>query len=318
MVLNSLVDMISNVSSNDHLSILTYHRVGESYNQLFMDERLFEQQLIWLKRYFNPISLSEGLMLQKEGLLPKRSVVITVDDGYSDSFTTIYPILKKHKLTATFFISTSGLKKGYLWDELISSALLQLPITIEQLTFEGTSYTFTTHNERLECLKIIVNKIKYSSLTEREHLITHLLEQTGQPSLSHQFLSEEQIQILHKEGMEIGAHTINHPILLCENDNVAKHEILTSKLQLEKIIGAPVNFLAYPNGKKDKDFNAVHERIAENCGFKAAFSTDLPTSSLESNNIFCMNRFTPWDTSESKFILRLALHSNQHFMRLVN
>ena len=312
-VLNGVVA----VSGENKLGVLTYHRIGASYNQNFMDEHLFEQQLIWLKRYFNPVSLAEGLVLQQQGKLPKRAVAITIDDGYLDSYTKIFPLLKKHKITATFFISTSGLKSGFLWDELISSTILTLAVNVSELSFDGDKYPLTTYNQRLSCSKLIIEKVKYCSLQERERLIKLLLKQIGQPELCHQFLDEEQIITLHQAGMGIGAHTVNHPILACEDNATAKAEMLKSKRQLEEIIGKPVDFIAYPNGKKNIDFNEKHQELAKECGFKAAFSSDWGCIN-KSDDPFYFKRFTPWDATESKFSLRLALNFSGLYTRLFN
>lgn len=317
-IVNSILSVVIAASGENKLGILTYHRIGESYNQLFMDEYLFEQQLIWLKRYFNPIGLAEGLLLQQQGRLPKRSIAITVDDGYLDSYTKIFPLLQKHKLTATFFISTSGLKAGFLWDELISSAILTLDEEVLELDFEGDLFPLTTHNQRLACSKKIIEKVKYCSLKDRERLTNLLLKQTGEPKLSHQFLNEEHILSLHKAGMGIGAHTVNHPILTCENDSISKAEILDSKQKLEKIIEAPVKFFAYPNGKSNVDFNNNHQRIVKECGFEAAFTTDWGCVDPSSTNAYELKRFTPWDVTEVRFSLRLALNFNGLYTRLFN
>lgn len=317
-IIGTTLNTVLAASGENKLAILTYHRIGESYNQLFLDEYLFEQQLIWLKRYFNPVSLAEGLQLQQQGQLPKGSVAITVDDGYVDCYTKIFPLLEKHQLTATFFISTSGLKTGFLWDELISSAILTLNKNVMELTFDEVVFPLTTYNQRLTCCKKIIERVKYCSLTKRETLITHLLTQTGQPELSHQFLNEAQILSLHKAGMEIGAHTVNHPILTCEDDNVVKHEIVESKLHLEKITNQPVKFFAYPNGKSHIDFTTNHQNIVKECGFEAAFTTDWGCVDSASENLYALKRFTPWDITEAKFSLRLALNFNGLYTRLFN
>lgn len=311
------VSIISALVSRNSLTVLTYHRVGESYNQLCMDEKLFEQQLVWLKRYFNPISLTEGLALQAQGKLPKRSIAISIDDGYSDSYTKIFPLLQKHELVATFFISTSGIQQGYLWDELVSSAIMQLPASDETLVYLAVNYPVATYSQRIECVKKIAKIIKYQSNDERHHLIEQLLNKTGKPQLKHQFLSEQQIFALSEAGMEIGAHTVNHPILTCEQDQTVQSEMMLSKQYLEKITNKPVNFLAYPNGKYQVDFNDNHQRIAKECGFTAAFSTDWGCISPKNNNLFSLSRFTPWDVTEFKFNLRLALNFNEKYTRLI-
>lgn len=312
------INAVSALSGDNKLSVLTYHRVGESYNQLFKDEFLFEQQLVWLNKYFNPVGLAEGLQLQKQGKLPKRAVAITIDDGYVDSYTKIFPLLQKHQLNATFFISTSGLKRGYLWDELISSAILTMDLGVEEVEFFDKTYPLMTYNQRLACAKEITGKIKYRTMVERELLIEHLLHKTGQSNLNHQFLNEHQILSLHQAGMGIGAHTVSHPILTCEENHIARAEIIESKKVLEDIISAPVDFFAYPNGKKGIDFNEYHQQLVEECGFKAAFTTDWGCIDSSSTSPYALSRFTPWDVSEGKFSLRLALNFNKVFTELFN
>ncbi|MEI6893696.1 MAG: polysaccharide deacetylase family protein [Colwellia sp.] len=315
-MLSKMINSLIALSGVNKLSVLTYHRVGESYNQLFMDEYLFEQQLIWMKKYFNPIGLSEALRLQKQGELPKRSIVITIDDGYIDSFTTIFPLLKKYNLTATFFISTSGLVKGYLWDEHISSIVMRLPVGIENFVFEGQNFAVSTYKERVKCAKDISDQIKYCSLHQREILIEKLLKKAKGTALTHQFLNKSQIKSLHKEGMEIGAHTVNHPILTCETLTVAKREMQESKETLERIIGEQVKYLAYPNGKQGVDFDKDNQQQAKECGFDAAFSTDWGCISPKPQDLFSLKRFRPWDLSEAKFCLRLALNFTGYYTKL--
>jgi len=311
-----MIKSITKLTERNGLTVLTYHRIGESYNQLYMNEDLFEQQLIWLKKYFNPMGLAEALELQKEYKLPERAIAITVDDGYEDSFTTILPLLKKYGLTATFFISTSGIERGYLWDELVSSSIFMLDSCVSELILLGKSYDLSTYNKRKNCVTAITNEIKYSELAKRECLITQLLSEATAPSLPHQFLTEEQIKKLDDEGMGIGAHTINHPILSSEEAIVANREIQESKTRLEKIIGKPIDFLAYPNGKKYIDFNEQHEKIAKICGYKGAFSSDWGCIAKNNNN-FSYKRFTPWDKTEIRFCLRLALNFNKLHNRLM-
>lgn len=312
-----MVNTISRLSGSNKLGVLTYHRVGDSFNQLCMDESLFEQQLIWLKRYYNPIGLAEGLSMQKRGGLPERSIAISIDDGYVDSFTTIFPLLKKHGLEATFFISTSGITQGYLWDELVSSAIMQLPSTTESFIYLDKLYPIATYNQRIQCVKTVTTIIKYQTEEKRRYLIDMLLLQIGDPKLPNQFLTEQHIRTLSDEGMGIGAHTVNHPILTCEDEVTAKFEIMESKLQLEKITGKPIDFLAYPNGKYNVDFNDTHQKIAKECGFKAAFSTNWGCVSPKTNNYFALSRFTPWDITEFKFNLRLALNFSETYTRFI-
>lgn len=294
------------VFGKNKLSILTYHRVGKSGNAIAMDEQLFEKHLFWVKKYFTPISLSEGLELQAKGSLPRGAIAITVDDGYADTYTTIFPLLKKHGLTATFFISTIGYEQGYLWDERVS--FLIMTTELKTIDFCGSSYSLKTHDEKIACLLDCQAKIKYRTITERHELIEQLALKTEQNKLPQQFISQRQTVEMYKAGMGIGAHTHSHPILMKENSEIALDEITLSKSVLEGIINAPIKYFAYPNGKYGVDFDAKHIEMVKEVGFIAALSTDKGILQNRELDGFQIKRFTPWDEAELKFILRLAVN----------
>jgi peptidoglycan/xylan/chitin deacetylase (PgdA/CDA1 family) len=304
--IKALVEYFLWIFGKNKLSILTYHRVGGSGNALAMDEILFEKHLVWIKRYFNPISLSEGLILQERGCLPRGSIAITIDDGYADSYSTIFPLLQKHELKATFFISTIGFEKGYLWDELVAFSIMKSKQN--ELTFNNINYTVQTHDEKLTCLISCLNEIKYKSTLERNLLIDQLLIQTQNEGTPQQFLTKEQVVLLNKSGMGIGAHTHSHPILLKESESTALNEIQKSKTTLEDIIQKPVEYFAYPNGKYGLDFDSTHIEMVKELGFSAALSTDKGVLVNKQSEGFKIKRFTPWDETELKFVLRLALN----------
>jgi peptidoglycan/xylan/chitin deacetylase (PgdA/CDA1 family) len=306
LLIKMFVDLFLWIFGKNKLGILTYHRVGSSGDALAMDETLFEQHLIWTKRYFNPISLSKGLALQEKGCLPRGSIAITIDDGYVDSYSTIFPLLQKYELTATFFISTIGFEKGYLWDELVAFSIMKTKQ--QELTFNNKYYTLKTYDEKLNCLTSCLSEIKYKSNTERNLLIEQLIAQTNNVGAPQQFLSEEQINVLHNSGMGIGAHTHSHPILLQENESTALYEIKQSKIMLENILKIPVEYFAYPNGKFGLDFDSSHIKMVQDAGFLAGLSTDKGVLVNRKSDGFKIKRFTPWDETELKFALRLALN----------
>ncbi len=307
-LINSAIKVASKFVKTNKLTVLTYHQVGDinsAHNKLLLDVELFEQHLIWLKKYFNVLGLKEAFQLMLAGRLPERAVVISIDDGYVDSFTTIFPLLKKHDLLASFFIATAGIEEGYLWDELVSASIMQAPTSSTSLMFSKQLFSLRTYNEKLSAISEITKIIKYASLEERNTLMEELLLQTGVNKIKHQFLKREHILKLHEAGMCIGAHTVNHPILACEPAEIAEKEMLDSKITLENIIGDEVNFLAYPNGKPNKDFTELHQQQAKNCEFLAAFSTDWGCSSI--HELFALKRITLSDRIEFRFCIRLML-----------
>ena len=83
-------------------------------------------------------------------------------------------------------------------------------------------------------------------------------------------------------------------------------EIFNNKQHLEKIIGAPVNIFAYPNGKPGIDYTQSTINAVKKAGYKYAVSTESQIATILSDP-FQLPRFTPWDKNPIKFSLRLWL-----------
>jgi peptidoglycan/xylan/chitin deacetylase (PgdA/CDA1 family) len=296
-----------------YFSVLNYHRVIpeqglESEHAVTPD--LFEQQLIWLKRHFNVLPMPIAFQLAQSGLLPKNVVVITVDDGFYDSHQFIFPLLQKHQLTATFFITTNGIETGSLWEDQIMTAVLYANKDHKKISLLGRDFNLEGISDRRHALQTITELVKYQTLAARNEIIKQLQQQLGNPKHpvhDNMFITAEQIKHMHQHGMTIGAHTMHHPILALERNDVAWQEIHSSKLLLEKIISAPVEFFAYPNGKIGTDFSHEHVKMVEEAGFVAAFSTDWGVANLQKDGQFMLKRFTPWDKDPARFCVRLAL-----------
>lgn len=85
--------------------------------------------------------------------------------------------------------------------------------------------------------------------------------------------------------VEIGAHTLNHPYLTKLKEMEAEKQILTSKLDLENMVGAAVRVLAYPFGA----YNKRVVNLAKQAGYVGAVSVffgEKPSA----DNIFVWRR----------------------------
>jgi peptidoglycan/xylan/chitin deacetylase (PgdA/CDA1 family) len=117
-------------------------------------------------------------------------------------------------------------------------------------------------------------------------------------------MTTEQVRHLHASDMEIGAHTVTHPILAQLDPERAGSEIRESKTHLEAITGGRVTLFAYPNGKPGRDYRREHVGMVRELGFEAAVSTARGVAHAASDP-FQLPRFTPWDRTPGKFLLRL-------------
>jgi peptidoglycan/xylan/chitin deacetylase (PgdA/CDA1 family) len=120
--------------------ILCYHRFGTgngngngSGGKMTVSTANFAAQLDWLARNdYHVIKLAQVVeFLEGRQALPKRSVVITIDDGYESVLRLALPLLRKHGFAATLFVYTDfiGAPDALSWSqlqELLASGLVDV------------------------------------------------------------------------------------------------------------------------------------------------------------------------------------------------
>ena len=106
------------------VSILMYHMIGDmKNNSAVMTEDNLRIQMQYLKDHgYHPITMQELYDYVTKGeKLPSKPVCITFDDGYLDSYTIVYPMMKEFGYPWTLFLITDDVGKSYnrmTWEQL--------------------------------------------------------------------------------------------------------------------------------------------------------------------------------------------------------
>ncbi|MCM8783416.1 MAG: polysaccharide deacetylase family protein [Candidatus Omnitrophica bacterium] len=105
------------------IPVLLYHSISDNDNLLSVKPDNFKKQVAYLKKAnYRIIKLDEFLeIMESRKKIPRKTVVITFDDGYKDNFTYAYPILKECNFPAIIFLITGKVGKeiDFLnWDEI--------------------------------------------------------------------------------------------------------------------------------------------------------------------------------------------------------
>lgn len=119
------------------ITVLCYHRFGPGAeagrNRMLMPAARFEAQLEWLVREgWTALRLADlEAFLEGRRALPPKSVLITVDDGWESFHRHAFPLLQRHGLPATLFVTTDlvGTRDGLSWPqlrELVRSGLVDV------------------------------------------------------------------------------------------------------------------------------------------------------------------------------------------------
>lgn len=289
------------------LQILIYHRVLEQVDALRPGEMtadLFDRQMQTVARYFNPLSLKDGLSQLETGTLPPRAVAITFDDGYKDNLTTATPILKKYDLHATVFVATGFVNGGIMWNDAIVELIRHCDDVLDLSLYNLGCLKTKSVSQKLSTIKYLIQTLKYCEPPLRDDMLERIKSVVGIELPKNLMLTVPEIQKLSASGIEIGAHTVNHPILSKLALRDAETEIIQSKLYLEGLLGKSVRYFAYPNGNPGIDYQLSHRNILKKTGFEAAFSTWWAAATNQMDK-YQLPRFTPWDHSSLKFRLRM-------------
>jgi peptidoglycan/xylan/chitin deacetylase (PgdA/CDA1 family) len=87
------------------------------------------------------------------------------------------------------------------------------------------------------------------------------------------FLTGPQLRVLEQRGIEIGSHTVTHANLPALDNGRALQELRTSRLTLERAVGHPVPWFAYPYGA----YNARIAALVRSAGYQLAVTTQAGT-----------------------------------------
>ena len=302
---------LSPLARRQRLSILIYHRVIRERDPMrpevpTVDEFAWQMQL--LQQHFTVLPLREAVQRLKQNRLPPRAVCVTFDDGYADTATVALPVLQRFGIPVTVFVAAAFLNGGRMWNDTVVESLRRHKGGELDLSALGLPvYPINSVASRTSAAYDIQQRSKRLQTAQRKE-VTDCIASRSDSLPDDLMLTTGQLTMLHEQGVEIGGHTYSHPILNRLTPAQAQEEIQQGKIALEEIIGQPLNLFAYPNGRPGMDYNDSHVELVKRAGFNAAVATSWGVAGPRSDH-FQLPRFTPWDKTASRFLLRMVLNS---------
>ncbi len=294
--------------------ILMYHRFSEKPEPFKVQKDVFEKQIVFLKKKYNFVSLSRYADVQsgRRDDLPPNSIILTIDDGYWDNYTIAYPILKRHSIPATIFITTDFVDKhAWLWANKLEYILKNTNYKQFSFALDGQAVSFDVsnfanwHKTQLRIFNhcaTLPNREKDTLLnTLAEELRVDVPEKTQGDFLP---LTWDQIREMNANGIDFGSHTCSHPILSRCTKEELEHEIRTSKATIDKMVDKDTVFFCYPNGGS-ADFNQRAVNILRDSGFVAAVTTIAGRNNVKKQDPFRLRRVSISGESSYKMLYQL-------------
>ncbi len=313
--------------------ILAYHRVAQVVSDpqlLCVSPANFAAQLAVLSRHYRVLSLNALVDALQSRRLPRRTVVITFDDGYSDNFLEARPLLQRYECPATIFVTSGFIDRAteFWWDELERLTLLPNNLTpTVQLTINQHAYSWNlddcadysvaaasahrgwhvlspdTPTPRHHLYRELYALLHPLSWTQRRDALDALRVQSDSSSMgraTHRVLSSQEIRRIAAEGLlEIGAHSVHHPRLSTLSDEQQAEEIVQSKQQLEAASGKPVTSFGYPYGTP-ADYTPATIALLRQADFRCACA-NFECAATPDTELFQLPRFLVRNWTKEEF-----------------
>ena len=253
-----------------------------------MQLRQLDKYLTTLTQYFDFVSLDDAVqqLSVKAPKSRKMKAVLTLDDGYRNSYTQALPILNKHNVPGIVFPAMSNvINQEPFWFDRLDYALQALPAG-EQVISIGSSEFHINSNDRPDLQRQCKRIMRAAKVIADDDLV--MQENVRELSEHLEAKSGKKLQDIHRSdewtalctadmlkksieaGLDVGSHTMDHIQLSRVSDDVIVDQLTQSKHELENIVSRKCKYICYPNGDYD-DRVRVHARA---CGYEAGLTTD--------------------------------------------
>ncbi|HEV8661554.1 MAG TPA: polysaccharide deacetylase family protein, partial [Candidatus Methylomirabilis sp.] len=267
--------------------VLRYHSVSEPTpeNLLYrapsisVSPRTFERQMEFLADRYQVVPLARLVDCVAAGEpFPPRAVAITFDDGYRDNHRHALPCLRSLGLPATVFVTAGAVGDGWsFWVSRLRGLLLKTERA--EIDFPGLGpMDLSSPAAREGWIEALTGELCRKPPPEAERDLAQLASLAGVDGpiegSGKWMMGWEELREAAGAGIDIGAHTVSHPVLTFLDDGQAAGEISRSRKVLEKGLERPVLHFAYPNGPAVENQDLRVARLVREAGFLSACTSE--------------------------------------------
>jgi peptidoglycan/xylan/chitin deacetylase (PgdA/CDA1 family) len=245
----SPVQPLFNWRAGRELAVIAYHGID--------DPESFARHLDHLRARCSPVSLDDvcGAIDSRAGL-PRRAVLITFDDADRSLVEDGLALMTERGLPGLAFVVAGHLdgERPFWWKEA------------EELVLAGGKAAGFEGQSALD----VVRGLKSVPDERRNEAISELRRSARTPATVAPQLLRADLPQLRSAGIEIGNHTMTHPVLPHCSEERVHEEITTAHEILEAVTGEFPTAFAYPNG----DWDSRGEHVLREHSYGTAFLFD--------------------------------------------
>ncbi|HZG92351.1 MAG TPA: polysaccharide deacetylase family protein [Pseudonocardia sp.] len=260
------------------LLIFNYHRIGRPGE--FDDPDLFsatqddlDRQVGLLADRFEIVPAGAADL---RGTRPARRIALTVDDGYRDELLAA-EVFRARGVVGSFFVTTGFVDapRHAWWDEIawLARGVPAAGLAPSEWLPDGLDPAGRSPDQ----IRRVLNAAYKKRAGDRgEEFLSWLAGATGRErpdpgAARDRWMSWDDVRGLRRDGMEVGGHTVTHPILSTLDADAQRAEVVGSVQRLRAELGEPVDTFAYPVGAADSFDDRTRAALTE-AGVRRAYS----------------------------------------------
>jgi peptidoglycan/xylan/chitin deacetylase (PgdA/CDA1 family) len=267
-------------------AVFMLHHVRPSRDAAFQPNRHLEvtpeflhAMLSHLKsRDIDIVTLDEVHQRLVERNFSRRFACFTLDDGYRDNRDFALPVMREFDAPLTVYVASDFAEGcGRLWWIALEMAIAKasaIEVKLEGVATRLDTSTAAAKQAAFDRLHDWLRGLPGEHDIQRE--ISALCARHGvdETTICRELcMSWDELKSFADDPLvTIGAHTITHCNLARQTEEIASHEMATSRARIEDALGRPVIHFAYPYGDKiaagSREF-----ALARSTGFKTAVTT---------------------------------------------
>jgi len=265
--------------------IIMFHKIypdceSDKYSEYTLVRQL-DKIVAYSAKNYTLFKLKDLIQYRKQnGYYPNNALVLTFDDGFKSVLDYALPVLKKYQAPATLFVCPQLIDDNTtIWPELLFDA------------YENKALGNTNYQE----LIALVTKMKSLNNAQRKVELQKVIGSAYQyipikAPVNRQLLSWDNLKTIQASGLiEIGSHSMTHPILANESEAQVMHEVKASKQRIENMLGQALVSFCYPNGQED-DYKKNDVEALSTSGYLCAVTASFGLPSASTNE-YLLPRF---------------------------
>ena len=278
--------------------ILYYHSISPDRKSqasyittgITIETDYFREQMRTLKRDYHPITLDEMYeWVQGRIQIPRRSVVVTFDDGFEDNYQYAAPIMEEFGMRGTFYLTTRCVERQTLpWFckilYLFGKAKEEKKVFTDSKTGEKWDTTDPEQYSKAYSSSYLHPCAKLSG-EEQDVWIERLESDLGiryDENLAPKMMSWQQARELVQRGHIIGNHTYSHPNVAHLSPENQKNEIRLSHELLSKNLEIPPVHFSYPHPCLSPQWDVLSQEQILELGYKTIVLTEFGSVNQQS------------------------------------